>query len=271
MAKLFRVTLSLAVVMALSLAVGCSKKENPTTPEITQNQLPANQQSAVADLGQSMALSAEGNVGFVSGFMDGSKGSKTPPDTCWHGPDAQGWYWMYFSGDTLTYLYKYGLKFTPDIWASGPPYADPTKVEWKMVYQDTTTYNFWYYASCEYQSATDTTHVKGVWEYHYSFSSGGYNLGYNWVTNFDNVSIATGDHSGHYAYTCSYPTYGTTGIIQVTLTGEFTFIADGSGTGNTFAGGTEVVRYVFYADGSSPRGYYQLASENWGTNHNFGK
>lgn len=270
MKNLSRIALVLALALAVMAAIGCSKKENPTTPPATQTQLPAGQEGTVAAIGQNMALSVDGQVGIVSGFMDGTpKGSKAPP-TGWYGPDAQGWYsWFYGGSDTITYLYKYQVRLTPDVWGTGTPPV--TKVEWKMTYDDTTTYNFWYYASCERQSTTDTTHVKGVWEYHFIYSYGGYNLSYDWVMNFDNVSIAPSDYSGHYTYSCSYPVAGTTGIVYVNLTGAFTFNADGSGTGNMLAGGTEVVRYVFYAYGQSPRGYYTLASENWGTQHTFGK
>jgi len=270
MKSLFRAILALALMLSVIMAVGCSKKENPTAPATqAQNQLPAAQQGAVAQIGESMALAAEGNVDYVSGLMDGTpKDGKTPP-AGWHGPDANGWYWWYYGGDSTSYYYKYEVRLTPDVWGSGTPPV--TKVEWRMTYRDTTTNNYWYYARCEYQSTTDTTHVKGVWEYHFNYSYGGYNLGYNWVMNYDNVSISPSDHSGHYSFTCSYPTYGTTGVIQVNLTGEFTFNANGSGTGKMYAGGTEVVRYVFYAAGSNPRGYYTLASENWATQHNFGK
>ncbi len=269
MRKLSRMALVLAVALAISLAIGCSKKENPTTPPTTQNQLPTNQQGTVAGIGADMALSVDGHIGTVTGFFDGTpKEGKTPP-AGWYGPDAQGWYWWYYGGDSTNYYYKYEVRLTPDVWGSGTPPV--TKVEWRLVYRDSSTYNFWYYASCERQSPTDTTHVKGVWEYHFRYVYGSYDLSYNWVMNYDNVSISASDYSGHYTYSCNYPVATATGIVQVTLSGQFNFNANGSGTGNMYAGGVEIVRYVFSAAGSSPRGYYTLASENWATQHTFGK
>jgi hypothetical protein len=269
--KFLKSMLMLVVISALIVSAGCSKKDSPTSPPPQQNQLSAAQQPVVADMGQNMALSVDGNINTVQGYMDGMPKSVTKaPPSGWYGPDGSGWYSWYYGGvDTMVYTYKYLVRFTPDVWGGGTPPV--TKVEWKWLYRDTTTYHFWYYASCENQSATDTTHVKGIWEYHVSNVYGGYNLGYVWSMNYDNVSKASNDYSGHYTYNFSYPTYGTSGVVIVTLAGAFTFNADGTGTGTMSAGGTEIVRYTFYAHDASPRGYYTLASENWGTQHPFSK
>jgi hypothetical protein len=266
--KQFRLCLALAVV-ALA-AFGCSK--TPTEQTTTPANSAVTQQTYAASTGQGMADVCDNGISDFSGYLSGFK--KNPDKSVydssyWWGPYS-GWYYLYWNNtgiiypdsagsDTTTYTWLWRIKFTPS------PVA-PDTVEWYWTYHDTTAAYFLYHGQIMHDG--DIQHIKGSWNYGIYTPA---NYDYTWSFTFDSVSVATNDYQGHYTFTCNYwPCVTGTGYQLVTLTGDYRFNVDGSGTGTLYADGAEIVRYVFYAMSASTRGYYTLAAESWGTQHGFG-
>ncbi|MDP2808080.1 MAG: hypothetical protein Q8O74_08120 [bacterium] len=266
-----QVKLYLVLVLIAFVAFGCSKTPTETPPPA--NTTPT-KETQVAQAADDLAFSCEGNIGTWDGYLTGSswkKSGKDVVDTMWWGPDAQSWYraylgnagWIYSpSGDTTAYLYRWSLRFFPDVWATVA--ADkPDSLEWRWDYKDTSASSSWYMKlGYDY----DTLHVKGLWEWR--LASGTYNFAY--IFTFDSVSVSESDYQGNYTFSCNYWPYLTAnGYAVGTLTGNYHFNVDRTGTGSVLLDGTELVRYVFYDLANTYDGYYTLASESWATNHYF--
>jgi hypothetical protein len=286
--------LYLVLVLIAFVAFGCSKSptETPTTTTTTPTTtaLPTTQQTAAASVATTnITASINGVEDMASGLNTGSfspkKGAKIPP-TYWTAI-ADNWY--LFSDTAFGYIDTIKVRFTPNIWASGPPYAKPTKIEYRYFWNQDTTYSG---ATCtnrlEYNGMAqrpDTTSiiVSGNYNYSYtySYSSTVYsmNLSYLWSCTYDNVSTdRSSNKSGHYTYSCTYPFYDdanpAAGVSHTTLTGEMSFASNGDGNlgtaGDGYAGfcatnGTTFVKY--YSLGTSR--YYTLAGESFATPHAF--
>jgi hypothetical protein len=259
------------ILGSIALAVfGCSK-DNPAGTTNTTPSAAVTQQTYAASAGQDMASTCAGGVSGFSGYLSGfkKKSDKAVIDSVnWWGPYGN-WYYLYFdtlgaiilppAGDTTAYTYCYRLRFYQNT-------VSPDSVEWYWSYRDTTISYFQYHGKVGYDY--DNLHLKGFWNFGV-FTPSAYD--YTWSFTFDSVSTASNDYQGHYAFTCNYwPCYTATGYQLLTLTGDYRFNVDGSGTGTLYADGAEIVRYVFYAESASTRGYYTLLAEGWVTQHSFG-
>ena len=265
-----QIKLYLALVMIALAAFGCSKTPTETPPPTTTaTTIPAAQEATVGDMAATQTLSGveqvQGNMDMLSGgsiSLTSSLGSgvKTPPDTSWHYDSTTNWWWYTYSSE-----YRWGIHMMPDPWY-GTDTLNPDSVEFKYELVDTTFKWTWYY-TIGWQTKPNTVH--GLWKYDFPYTVLGVDYGYYWHLTFDNVGV--NDHSGHFAYTGTYPVLNGTGYVMATITGEITLIADGSGDGTVSAGGVEFCRMHFNAYNASPRGYYTLLSESWATPHNISK
>jgi hypothetical protein len=245
---------NLAVCCAVTFSAGCAKKSNPTAvPPAADN----TNQTRANDVKTNVTgmLDFIGDFsGSLGGFMPSSaKGTKTPPDTCWHGPTDHsnhynnpatgGWYSCNLSG-------LYGpaatiwVKFIDDIWAN--PSANVTRVDWST---DMTMTSGGGTATAKYSAyagyGADTLHYNGA--YWIDVTGGGTTSAFEFTwTNISRYGWEAGVRTctGTFAYT------GTGGI-----SGNFTF-ANGSGTGSASYNGTALADFVFNSDGT---GYYTVA------------
>jgi hypothetical protein len=256
MKSLLRISLSLTLALAVMAAVGCSKKENPTTPVTTT---PPAQSVTYAQGVTSNGLDA---IDFASGFSGGLSGwdpgtsqpkslqGKYPIpanaakwDTMWHGPTTHANYW----NDTATGGWFYvtlmdTINLTMTVWAKATPDTNnPTRVDWEfnLAMGDTGTE---YSAYCE--EVNDTT-FNGGWYIGYKI---GTTTVYYWRFTWTNVTSTgwtgtTRTCSGQFNYTSNYG-----------VSGSFTF-TNGSGTGSASLNGTVFVNYVFNNNGT---GYYTI-------------
>ncbi len=262
--------LSALIVLA---AFGCSK-DTPTETPPTTTTTAVTQQTYAAGVGEDMAGTCDDGIGDFSGYLSGFSKSNldksTYDSTYWWGPDAFGWYYLYWNtngiiypdsagSDTTNYSWLWKIKFSPTTVA-------PDTVEWYWEYSDTSVAYFLYHGKVMHDY--DALHLQGFWTWGvYAPSS----YDYAWSFTFDSVSTASNDYQGHYTFTCNYwPCFTATGYQLLTLTGDYRFNVDGSGTGTLYADDTEIVRYVFYAMSAGTRGYYTLLAENWATQHSFG-
>jgi len=265
-----QIKLYLALVMIALAAFGCSKTPTETpTPTPTATTIPAAQEATVAGIAADQTLSGveqvQGNMDMLSGGSISLTSRqdyevKTPPDTSWHYDSTTQWWWQTFSSQ-----YRWGVHLMADPWYGPDTTVSPDSVELKYEWVDTTAYKWTYYYTIGWQTKPNTVH--GLWKWDFPYEVLGVNYGYYWHLTFDNVGV--NDHSGHFAYTGTYPVLSGTGYVMAIITGEITLIADGSGDGTVSAGGVEFCRMHFNADGTVPRGYYTLLSENWATQHTF--
>ncbi|MBI4727829.1 hypothetical protein HY768_11545 [candidate division TA06 bacterium] len=265
--------LYLALAMIALVAFGCSK-DKPTEPPPTTTTTTVTQQTSAASAGEDMASTCESGVGDFSGYLSGFKkasGKTVYDSTYWWGPDATGWYYLYWNAiggivhpdsagsDTTNYAWLWKINFyhKPDA---------PDSVEWYWTYSDTFAAYFSYHGKVMYDH--DGLHIKGFWTWGV-YTPASYD--FSWSFTFDSISTATNDYQGHYNFTCNnWPCYTGSGYELVALTGDYRFNVDGSGAGSLSLNSTEVVRYVFYAMSAATRGYYTLAAESWATQHSFG-
>ncbi|MRR08619.1 hypothetical protein EG831_00680 [bacterium] len=250
--KFLKATLAILMIVMVAVAVGCSKKDSPTAAPATDN----TSQTRAA----SVTSFTTGMIDFAGGFSNGlgsfvptsSKGAKTPPDTCWHGPVSHsshyvdpataGWYYWNVMNTTESQMTLW-VKFADDVWAN--PSANVTRVDWSMLMVSNyggTTSNTEYSAYVGY--GTDTLHYTGA--YWIGITSGGT------VTSFEftwtNISRygwegSTRTCDGVFAYS------GAGGV-----SGNYTF-TNGSGTGSASYNGTVFASFVFNNDGT---GYYTV-------------
>lgn len=267
-----QIKLYLALVMIALAAFGCSKDTPTETPPPAAD--PAvTQQTYAASAGEGMATACDAGISDFSGYLSGFKKTSGKADydsTYWWGPDGSGWYYLYWNtsgiiypdsagSDTTNYSWLWKIKFSPTVVA-------PDTVEWYWTYSDTSTAYFEYHGKVMHDY--DALHIKGFWTWGV-YSPASYD--FTWSFTFDSVSIAANDYQGHYTLTCSnWPCYTGSGYELGTLTGDYRFNVDGSGTGSLSLNSTEVVRYVFYAMSADTRGYYTLLAESWATQHSFG-
>jgi hypothetical protein len=289
--KSLKTLLVLVAVCAVAVSFGCSKKSTPTAAPVTPTTpttaaVPTAQQPAVAASTTPMVTGSIGNIDNVAGCLGtGSfKGGKNPPDTSWE--YRNGW-WYAKAGQHFESLDTFKLRFTPDIWAGSAvaPYPKPGQIEYAGYgHYDEVDSNMTMHMTVVYSALgkhvpiTDTlsTIVEGNYGYvmHYTIAGSGYNfnLSYSWNVVFDNVSIASGNHSKHFTYTCDWPYISQTtfAVVQTSLNGEFKLDAAGYGNLGTdyYAGfsatnGTPFVKYYYTPTGN----YYTLLAESWGTHH----
>lgn len=284
----------LALAMLASIGfIACSKdsgNDNPSGPgdnTTSFNDLtPAQRDSVAIDFFAGMTVEGEATAqaaiealesGDIGGFSVGDtpKGPvrqlSAPPDG-WTGPDGSGWY-MY---DTqMPFITEYKVRWTPDIWSDSYTGDPITKIEVVQNFdftdqqsgQSMSIANSWWAEMNDDRSMVDgaiSTSVDAP-------DAGTFNFSVAW----NHVTVAQDDYAGNYETTGSFsfvdPETGDQ-INMRDLASEFSFVADGSGTGSGSVAGVEVIRYEFDAivAGSSERtGRYYLLSEGWQVAHEF--
>jgi hypothetical protein len=267
----------LVLVLIAFVAFGCSKTPTETPVEKTTT-LTTTQQDGYAQSAKDDALACIDFTGSFSGGLENwtplTSASKSANITYSASKAVPiGWSLLgtthsnYFNPTANTGWYKYDslnvaytnlyVKFTNDIWAN--PAALVTRVDWEFGGSDSSGIATYEYSAYATQDSGATVH-NGSWYYdlHAAGSLVSYAL-FTWTnvthTGWDG---ATRTCSGAFNYT--FNSTGTT-----TLTGSFTFTS-GAGTGTASYMTTEVVRYVFNADGTA---YYTLAGESFATPHAF--
>jgi len=198
---------------------------------------------------------------------------------------SDGWYKNLITGDTLTVK----VKFTPDIWASEPPYAHPDKFEYYINCKDLTfsqntltivmgwTNTF----SLEYENTTKTS-IKGTnnmnWKSILSGTNNGsqinLDLSYIMSCNYDGVTVAADDKSAHMTFSASYPFVkdGETNVRRTNISGEYKRNASGVGSlsgSDQYLLGEIKTNNVLFAKvyKTSTSKYYTLLSESWAIQH----
>ena len=280
--------LYLALVLIAFVAFGCTKTPTETTitPATSTAITDSTVQASVAGQASSNVSTTMGEVSSMStSLTSGSftpKGLKSPPTNWTIGTD--GWYMYTYGGYSEGDSFK--LKFTPDIWASSPPYHKPGKIEYKYFWNNDTSYTgytllsrLYYYGMGQYHLLdTTATIVEGTWlfDYTHHVTATGYDMdfSYNWTCNYDNVSIAPGNDQMHFTYTSHWPFYNeanpTAGIQFTDLTGEMSLNSSGYGNLGTgdYAGWTATNGTVFvkYFIGSGGR-YYTLLGDGFVAHH----
>lgn len=259
MRNLSRIALALVLALAVMAAVGCSKKENPTTPVTTTP--PAQSVSyaqGVTNNGLDAINFASGFSGGLSGWNPGTSQPKSlqgkfvvPANSSkwdtsgwhyaathanyWNNPATANWYYFQVL-DTLT--------MSMYVWARYDSLATTPRVDWEYnlamgTAKDTVME---YSAYCTEPSANLFT---GGWYIGYSIAGA---TVYYWRYTWTNVTGSGWDTnprtcSGQFDYTSNYG-----------VSGNFTF-TNGSGTGSASLNGTVFVNYVFNNNGT---GYYTI-------------
>jgi hypothetical protein len=143
------------------------------------------------------------------------------------------------------------MMLTPDIWDTLYDTCFVTKVDlalWRLVNQDI----YWHFNLLMEQG--DTAHLSGsmTWNFHETW------LDYD----FTDMGILPGDESG---------TIDVTTSNDIRLSAQFTFIADGSGTGWGAFQDLQFVHFTFFDEPNVDgyKGFYTLASEDWKVEHYF--
>ena len=287
---------AILMLVALLMFSGCSDDDNPVESNNATksfDDLNASQRDSVAVgyFARNVVLVESGAEIGIASILDGEFGGmykngheiipKGPVASVaeapegWSGPDGDGWYSMDVS--EVEFITYYKLRWTPDVWAdtyTGEPvtrleqmhqsdlgYLSP-EIEFLMDYDSWIAIN-------DTRDLVEGGNVTSV------TMSGDGAFDYEVSVSFDHVTVDPEDHAGNYQSSGNFVFVdaNTGDVISMrNLDSEYSFIADGSGTGNASISGVEVIRYEFDAivEGSIARtGRYYLLSEGWAIAHEF--